>query len=73
MFASGAAASVHLLSGHYGDVVGEAASLAVGVLIGAQLGALISARLSSRQGFVLRLLSSALLIVSFRLIVGAVL
>ena len=73
MFAAAAAAGVHLLSGHYGDVVGETASLAVGVLIGAQLGAVLSARLSSRQAIVLRLLSGALLIVSLRLLVGAVL
>ena len=72
MFAAAAAAGVHLLSGHYGDVVGETASLAVGVLVGAQLGALISDRLSSRQGIVLRLLSGALFIVSVRLLAGAV-
>jgi uncharacterized membrane protein YfcA len=73
MFTSGTGALVHVLEGHYSDVLGEEMSLAVGVLIGAQLGAVMSGRLQSRQGIVLRLLSIALMLVGLRLLLGGLL
>jgi uncharacterized membrane protein YfcA len=72
-FTAGAGALVHLLAGHYDDVVGEEASLAVGVLVGAQLGALLSMRLARRQQVMTRLLSAALLLVGLRLLLGRLL
>jgi uncharacterized membrane protein YfcA len=73
LFASSGAVIVHLLGGHYADVVGETLSLAAGVVIGAQIGAAVSARLVSRQVIVLRLMSGALLVIGVRLMVGALL
>jgi uncharacterized membrane protein YfcA len=61
------------LDGNYAGVEGETVALAAGTLVGAQIGALISVRLVSRQGIVLKLLSSALILVSLRQLLAALL
>ena len=73
MFTAGTGATVHLLAGYYAGVEAETVALAAGTLIGAQIGALISVRLVSRQAIVLRLLSSALILVSLRQLLAALL
>jgi uncharacterized membrane protein YfcA len=71
VFAAGAGTTVHLLAGNYSGVWTEELSLIAGVLGGAQLGAFLSVRLAEKQGVIIRLLSSALGLVSVRLVVGA--
>ena len=73
MFTAATGATVHLLDGNYAGVEAETVSLAIGTLGGAQIGALISVRLVSRQGIVLKLLSSALILVSLRQLLAALL
>jgi hypothetical protein len=73
MFTAGAGASVHLLDGSYAGLEARTISLAVGTVGGAQLGALISSRLATRQGIVLKLLSVALILVSLRQLLAALL
>jgi hypothetical protein len=73
LFTAGAAASVHLLHGSYAGVEAETASLALGTLLGGQLGAQVSVRLLRHQAVVLRLLSAALILVSLRQLLAALL
>ncbi len=73
MFTAGSATGVHAALGSYSGVTGETLALIVGTLGGGQLGAFASARLATRQGIVLRLLSSALILVSLRQLVAALL
>jgi uncharacterized membrane protein YfcA len=70
---AGAATAVHLLQGSYAGVEAETASLALGTLLGGQLGARVSARLARHQAVVLRLLSIALILVSLRQLIAALL
>jgi uncharacterized membrane protein YfcA len=48
-------------------------AIAAGTLLGAQIGALVSARLARHQILVLRLLSAALIVVSLRQLLAALL
>jgi len=73
MFTAGSAAGVHAALGSYSGVEGETLALVAGTIGGGQLGALVSARLVARQGLVLRLLSSALVVVSLRQLLAALL
>lgn len=73
MFTAGAASSVHAALGSYSGVEGETLALIVGTVGGGQLGAFSSARLATRHGIVLRLLSSALILVSLRQLLAALL
>ena len=73
MFTAGSAATVHLVSGSYSGVLGETAALIAGTLIGGQVGAFLSSRLMEHQGVVLRLLSGALILVSLRQLLAALL
>ena len=73
IFTAGSGVLTHLALGHYGSVIGEELSLALGVLVGAQIGARISLRLVQHQATVQRLLSLALIIVGARLLAGALL
>jgi uncharacterized membrane protein YfcA len=73
MFTAGSASAVHAIAGSYSGVEGETLALIVGTVGGGQLGAFASARLVARQGLVLRLLSSALIIVSLRQLLAVLL
>jgi uncharacterized membrane protein YfcA len=73
MFTAATGAIVHLADGNYVGVVAETVSLSLGTLIGAQAGAQLSMRLVTRQAVVLRLLSGALVLVSLRQLLAALL
>lgn len=73
MFTAGSAAGVHVALGSYSGVEGQTLALVVGTIGGGQLGAFASARLVARQGLVLRLLSSALVVVSLRQLLATLL
>lgn len=73
MFTAGTGALVHLLSGDYSGVVEETVALALGTVAGAQIGAFTSRLLARRQAVVIRLLSGALVLVSLRQLIAALL
>jgi uncharacterized protein len=73
LFTAGTGALVHLVAGHYNGVEAEELSLSAGVLIGAQIGALVSRALVRHQEVVTRLFATALVLVSLRLLAGALL
>jgi uncharacterized membrane protein YfcA len=73
MFTAGSATAVHAAAGSYSGVEGQTLALIVGTVGGGQLGAFLSARLATRQAIVLRLLSGALIIVSLRQLLAALL
>ncbi len=73
MFTAGSASGVHAALGSYSGVAEETLALIVGTVGGGQLRAFASARLVARQAIVLRLLSSALILVSLRQLVTALL
>jgi hypothetical protein len=73
MFTAATGTIVHLLDGNYAGVEAKTVAIAAGTLLGAQIGALVSARLARHQILVLRLLSAALIVVSLRQLLAALL
>jgi uncharacterized membrane protein YfcA len=73
LFTAGTAAFVHLLLGDYEGASWEHAILGAGMLAGAQLGALVSLRLAHHQEVIARFFSLALIAVSLRILLGALL
>jgi uncharacterized membrane protein YfcA len=73
VFTAGTGALVHLIAGNYEGLAAEELSLAAGVLLGAQAGARISRRLAHHQAAVARLFSAALIVVSLRMLLVALL